>query len=759
MESKAPVVVGVVGSSSFLSCNMTPPSVRDAVYLVLWYKDDNPLPVYSYDARDFTKKRWSEDKMFGARATFRDSVSPAQLRIDRLERTDAGRYSCRVDFRASPTVTSLTVLEVVEQSSKPVVITDTGVEVMGSVGPYSLGQSLILVCMAEGSPPPRVVWTLEGEQWDTEMDPGQAGLAQRRNTLVISPLEREHAGAALSCRAENDHIQQPPHTDLSLELSLPVLQVRIVNLPAPLQADRKYEALCQVVGARPPPLITWSLTTALGVSHNLTGTLPQLSARGNLSSSLLELNITEADHASELTCTATMEMFPAVRTSRMLDVSHAPRVRLVMVGDVSRVVAGDSLDLTCEAEARPAVQEYLWYRDGAVRARGRVLLVESVGPGDSGQYWCQAVNSEGVGQSGKVKISVVYRPVCRAPTVTKHPDNFSPGVSLTCNVDSRPAARNYRWQYNSSQGSFEIPNAKSMMSFMNYAVSEEGGEGEVLCWATNELGEQSEPCVFHVVPLGVPHTPSQCQVVENTESQVRVGCSPGYGGGEPQHFVLSLLDLVGGVQTAVQTNWSSQPDLSLTQLTAGQPRLLSVHSANSQGKSDPVYLTTDVPAPTRQEGARSEDRQSVLYIIVSVLASIMGLSLLLSLTHFCRRRRRAVTELESDKPSVQSSLQSSVQVSPSTPLLPQADTQTQPSVSKAGQSSNLQRKVSFNHHHHHQDCTRTSRTSGIAPPSNGVQSTVIKSYSIEKLRPKCQTCNPTGDTPYPLSEDTISSYS
>ena len=45
-----------------------------------------------------------------------------------------------------------------------------------------------------------------------------------------------------------------------------------------------------------------------------------------------------------------------------------------------------------------------------------------------------------------------------------------------------------RWQYNSSQGSFQIPNAKSMMSFMNYAVSEAGGtEGEVLCWATNEV--------------------------------------------------------------------------------------------------------------------------------------------------------------------------------------------------------------------------------------------------------------------------------
>ena len=100
--------------------------------------------------------------------------------------------------------------------------------------------------------------------------------------------------------------------------------------------------------------------------------------------------------------------------------------------------------------------------------------------------------------------------MCHAPTVTTHPSNFSPGVSLTCSVESQPAVRSYRsvgqwyyvyvycimdisasrWQYNSSQGSFQIPNAKSMMSFMNYAVTGEGGggEGEVLCWASNEVG-------------------------------------------------------------------------------------------------------------------------------------------------------------------------------------------------------------------------------------------------------------------------------
>eukprot|EP00092_Neocalanus_flemingeri_P025919 GFUD01028088.1.p1 GENE.GFUD01028088.1~~GFUD01028088.1.p1 ORF type:complete len:164 (-),score=53.95 GFUD01028088.1:125-616(-) len=141
------------------------------------------MPVYSYDAREFTKKTWFKDKQFGARASFRDTASPAQLRIDRVEKGDEENYMCRVDFMNSPTVTSM-----VEQASKPIVITDEGLEVKGSVGPYLLREALVLVCMTDGESPLR-----DGEVWNYQMDPGETG-QQRRNTLMISPLERSHAG-------------------------------------------------------------------------------------------------------------------------------------------------------------------------------------------------------------------------------------------------------------------------------------------------------------------------------------------------------------------------------------------------------------------------------------------------------------------------------------------------------------------------------------------------------------------------------------
>ena len=59
----------------------------------------------------------------------------------------------------------------------------------------------VQVCMAEGEPAPEVIWTRDGTVWDEEMDPGlkKGEGGQRRNTLVVSPLKREHAGNRFVC--------------------------------------------------------------------------------------------------------------------------------------------------------------------------------------------------------------------------------------------------------------------------------------------------------------------------------------------------------------------------------------------------------------------------------------------------------------------------------------------------------------------------------------------------------------------------------
>ena len=107
-----------------------------------------------------------------------------------------------------------------------------------------------------------------------------------------------------------------------------------------------------------------------------------------------------------------------------------------------------------------------------------------------------------------LSLSIKYKPVCVAPTIQKK-DN---GIDLVCTVDSKPQATTYRWLFNSSETTFEIPSAESTMFFTNYKSSTEEGHGQVLCWASNSLGEQSNPCIFRVVPLGSPAPPRDCRV-------------------------------------------------------------------------------------------------------------------------------------------------------------------------------------------------------------------------------------------------------
>lgn len=62
--------------------------------------------IFSFDVRgrQFNQaKFWSSPAVFGKRAFFRATTSPATLVIDDIQLSDEGVYRCRVDFKNSPT--------------------------------------------------------------------------------------------------------------------------------------------------------------------------------------------------------------------------------------------------------------------------------------------------------------------------------------------------------------------------------------------------------------------------------------------------------------------------------------------------------------------------------------------------------------------------------------------------------------------------------------------------------------------------------
>lgn len=108
-------VQAVSGGRLNLPCDVTSPLPDDSVSLVLWYRDDSAVPVYSVDARrsPLSQARHAADDNLVGRAHFSAVPQPAVLVVDSVTRRDEGIYRCRVDFKKARTQHSVLSVTVV----------------------------------------------------------------------------------------------------------------------------------------------------------------------------------------------------------------------------------------------------------------------------------------------------------------------------------------------------------------------------------------------------------------------------------------------------------------------------------------------------------------------------------------------------------------------------------------------------------------------------------------------------------------------
>lgn len=91
-------------------------------------------------------------------------------------------------------------------------------------------------------------------------------------------------------------------------------------------------------------------------------------------------------------------------------------------------------------------------------------------------------------------------------------------IEVVCNVDANPAVQSFAWKFNNSL--IQTKNVQSfttakMYSVATYQPKSELDYGTLLCWAKNELGTQSVPCVFHIIPAGNCAISSSCSLAYN----------------------------------------------------------------------------------------------------------------------------------------------------------------------------------------------------------------------------------------------------
>ncbi|XP_068157245.1 uncharacterized protein side-VI [Drosophila tropicalis] len=590
----------LINGSAQIKCDVGSSLPDDKVLLVVWYK--NNLPIYSYDTRGAhagTPSHWRDEEVLEDRAVFRTHKEPAELIINPVKEKDAGNFRCRVDFKLSQTRNSNVNLEVVVPPLQPNIFNERRLRIDSRAGPYEEGGSLEVTCVVYGgSPPPTVTWLMNGQLQNSVVDYTYDGTINSK--LVVRNLSRIHQHAVYTCQASNFH-KKYVATNITIELYLRPLLVEISFNNQPMSADRKYEIECQAIGSRPPAKITWWMGNV-----ELHGHSQKVSEDGNVSASVLSITPSREDHGKALSCRATNELVRnGIRETAMkLNVFFIPTLQLDLGSNLNPedIEEGDDVYFECKVHANPAAYKVVWkhnhqiiqhnQRAGVIVSSGDLAL-QGVTRHQAGNYTCTASNVEGDGDSNVVELKVMYKPICRPDQKKIYGVARNEAAEIVCEVDAFPPPENFKWSFNNTAETFDMPQSgfrphSAQGSTLTYTPVKEMDFGTIMCWADNNVGQQKEPCVFHLIAAGKPEAPTNCTVVNQTSDSLEVYCIEGFDGGMRQWFLLEIYDQHSGI---LQANISAKfAVLSVTGLDAGRLFRIYIYAVNGRGRSDAVAL-------------------------------------------------------------------------------------------------------------------------------------------------------------------------
>ncbi|KAL7033601.1 hypothetical protein ACKWTF_007650 [Chironomus riparius] len=623
----------LVNGIAEIKCDVSSNIDNDQVLLVVWYK--NNLPIYSYDTRGNhagTPSHWKDEEILENRAIFRTIRSPAELVIKPVKEKDAGNFRCRVDFKLSPTRNSNVNLQVVVPPSVPVIYNEQNEPIETRAGPYEESGQLILTCMVMGgSPAPKVKWFENGKELPTEANDFSYP-SRTTNKLIVKNLARTHQHAIYTCQASN-FPNKFVSKNITIELYLRPLEVDILFNNQPLSADRQYEVQCQTTGSRPPSIITWWMN---GVA--LVAQPSKTSPDGNVTISTLLFTPIRQDNGKSLVCRATNELVRngIKETTLKMNVFYPPSVTLQLGSSLNPedIEEGDDCYFDCKIEANPRTYKVVWRHNGlpiAHNAKRTImssdsLALQGVTRYQAGNYTCVASNVEGDGESNVVELKVMYKPICRNEQKRIYGVARNEAAEILCEVDAYPPPESFKWSFNNTAETFEMPQSdyrihSSQASTLSYMPVKEMDFGTILCWANNAVGQQKDPCVFHLIAAGKPDIPYNCTLVNQTSESLEVDCIEGFDGGQRQWFIMEIFDHQTNV---LQANISSKyPVFTVNGLDAGKILKIFIYSMNVKGRSDSVMLEAYTLKVAEKQTGQYETFDSSTMLSFGILVGLL----------------------------------------------------------------------------------------------------------------------------------------
>ncbi|VVC33858.1 Fibronectin type III,Immunoglobulin subtype,Immunoglobulin-like domain,Immunoglobulin-like [Cinara cedri] len=674
--------------TAYLPCNMTPPTAGDRVTLVIWVKQGQTTPIYSYDIRRSSPTtpatvprssvehkpvdggaHWFDNRTLDGRAHFRVDSQPAALIMKKVIDKDAAVYKCRVDFKKSPTRNSKVNLTVILPPERLSVLNEKGDHIPFYVlGPYREGVTVDIACIASGGrPPPKVTWWQENALIDEtyEMLPDR----KVKNVLRLEHLERRHLNTMFTCQASNNHMVPPISSAVTLDMILRPLSINLVGENRPLSANKPVNISCRVIGAKPSPIISWWKDAT-----QMTDVKQVTNSDDNVTMSVMTFTPTIKDMDKTLSCRAENGKSETVNNKQVkpdrpqpvtfdssngwkINIFHTPIVNLELGSKINSSAIQEGMDVyfECNIKSNPWVYRVTWKHNGKLLnhnvpagtiVSNQSLVLQKVSRNRAGIYTCVGSNQEGDGESNSVFLDVKFAPVCRPGQETTQGVGRREAAKVVCEVEANPSDNvTYTWRFNNSRETVNLDRDRyteeGSHSTAAYTPLTPLDYGTLMCWASNEFGKQAEPCVYQVIAAGRPDSLENCSVVNQTSASLMVRCQPGFDGGLSQRFVMEVYVRHG--QSLAGNVTANRPSFTVGDLPSGLGFDISVYAYNIRGTSDPIQLHayTLKSAEKRTAITPSGFRFSPMVgvIVVGCVASVVSIACIVVVAVIVQRKR------------------------------------------------------------------------------------------------------------------------
>uniref|UniRef100_F1LUV9 Neural cell adhesion molecule 1 n=1 Tax=Rattus norvegicus TaxID=10116 RepID=F1LUV9_RAT len=328
-------------------------------------------------------------------------LSNNYLQIRGIKKTDEGTYRCEGRILARG--------EINFKDIQVIVNVPPTVQARQSIvnATANLGQSVTLVCDADGFPEPTMSWTKDGEPIENEEEDDEKHIfSDDSSELTIRNVDKNDE-AEYVCIAENKAGEQ----DASIHLKVFAKpKITYVENQTAMELEEQVTLTCEASGD-PIPSITWRTSTRNISSEEKVQRRPRVSGtldghmvvRSHARVSSLTLKSIQYTDAGEYICTASNTIGQDSQ-SMYLEVQYAPKLQ----GPVAVYTwEGNQVNITCEVFAYPSAT-ISWFRDGQLLPSSNYsnikiyntpsasyLEVTPDSENDFGNYNCTAVNRIG----------------------------------------------------------------------------------------------------------------------------------------------------------------------------------------------------------------------------------------------------------------------------------------------------------------------------------------------------------------------------